>query len=79
MVETIGRGMAWLDTGTPGSLLKAANFVEVIEHRQGMKIACVEEVAWRMGYIEDKQVRKLAESIGKSDYGQYLLNILDGR
>jgi len=79
MVETMGRGMAWLDTGTPGSLLKAANFVEVIEHRQGMKIACVEEVAWRMGYIDDKQVRKLAENLGKSDYGQYLLNILDGR
>lgn len=79
MVETMGRGMAWLDTGTPGSLLKAANFVEVIEHRQGMKIACVEEVAWRMGYIDDKQVRKLAENLGKSDYGQYLLNIIDGR
>ncbi len=78
-VEIMGRGMAWLDTGTPGSLLKAANFVEVIEQRQGMKIACVEEVAWRMGFIDDSQLEILAGSFGENEYGKYLRRILEER
>jgi glucose-1-phosphate thymidylyltransferase len=71
-VELLGRGVAWLDTGTHGSLLDAANFVRTVEERQGLKIAAVEEVAWRMGYIDDEQLRRLGDAHGPSDYGRYL-------
>jgi glucose-1-phosphate thymidylyltransferase len=76
-VEILGRGFAWLDTGTHESLLEAGNFIETIEKRQGLKVACLEEVALRMGYISADQVRLLAEPLRKSGYGQYLLQILD--
>jgi glucose-1-phosphate thymidylyltransferase len=75
-VELLGRGAAWLDTGTHESLLQASQFVEVVEARQGLKISCVEEIAWRMGFIEDSQLRALAEPLAKSGYGQYLLDLL---
>lgn len=75
-VELLGRGAAWLDTGTHEALLQAHNFVEVIESRQGLKIACLEEVAWRMGYIDADQVRRLAEPLTKSGYGDYLIALL---
>ena len=76
-VEIIGRGFAWLDTGTHESLLDAGNFIETIEKRQGLKVACLEEVALRMGYISADQARRLAEPLCKNGYGQYLLRILD--
>ncbi|MDT8899718.1 glucose-1-phosphate thymidylyltransferase RfbA [Anaeroselena agilis] len=75
-VERLGRGFAWLDTGTHSSLLQAANFIETIEQRQGVKIACPEEVAYRMGYITAAQLAKLAASHPNSDYKNYLLNIV---
>ncbi|TAU83000.1 glucose-1-phosphate thymidylyltransferase RfbA [Rhizobium leguminosarum] len=74
-VELMGRGYAWLDTGTPDSLLDAAGFVSTLEKRQGFKIACPEEVAWRMGYISLDDLAKLAEKLGKSAYGQYLTKL----
>jgi glucose-1-phosphate thymidylyltransferase len=76
-VELLGRGTAWLDTGTHNSLLDAANFIKVVEDRQGLKIACLEEIAFRMGYIDAKQLARLAEPLRKNGYGQYLLQILD--
>ncbi|MEJ2034357.1 MAG: glucose-1-phosphate thymidylyltransferase RfbA [Deltaproteobacteria bacterium] len=75
-VELLGRGIAWLDTGTHTSLLDAANFIKVMEERQGLKIACLEEIAYRMGYIDSKQVAALAEPLKKNGYGQYLLRML---
>ncbi|MDH4321466.1 MAG: glucose-1-phosphate thymidylyltransferase RfbA [Desulfobulbaceae bacterium] len=75
-VELLGRGMAWLDTGTHASLLDAANFIKVMEDRQGLKIACLEEIAYRRGYIDAGQVARLAEPLGKNGYGQYLLRML---
>jgi glucose-1-phosphate thymidylyltransferase len=75
-VQPIGRGYAWLDTGTPDSLLDAAEFVRVLEKRQGFKIACPEEIAWRMGYIDEVQMTRLAEGLSKSDYGKYLYKCL---
>jgi glucose-1-phosphate thymidylyltransferase len=78
-VEILGRGVAWLDTGTHESLLQASNFIQAIEERQGLKIACVEEVAWQMGFITADDVRRLAEPIRKSDYGSYLLRLVDDR
>ncbi len=76
-VELFGRGTAWLDTGTHDALLEAATFVSVIEARQGWKVACVEEIAWRMNFIDDGQLRKLAEPLQKNPYGQYLLDLLE--
>lgn len=78
-VELMGRGMAWLDTGTHESLLEAAQFIETIEKRQGLKIACLEEIAYRKGYISKEQLQKLAEPLKKNGYGQYLLSILKER
>jgi len=75
-VEKLGRGFAWLDTGTHESLLEASGYVETIEKRQGLKIACVEEIAFRLGYINAGQVQKIAQPMQKNGYGQYLLEML---
>ena len=75
-VERFGRGFAWLDTGTHESLLQASQFVQTIEDRQGLMLACVEEIAWRMGYIDDAQVERVAMPMRKNSYGQYLLGLL---
>ena len=75
-LERLGRGSAWLDTGTHGSLLDAGNFVRIVEERQGLKIACVEEVAYRMKFIDAEQLARLAEPLRKSGYGEYLLRVV---
>ena len=75
-VQTLGRGTAWLDTGTFKSLMQASQFVEVIESRQGRKIGCIEEAAYKMGFIDDNQLRELAQPLLKSGYGNYLLSLL---
>lgn len=75
-VKQLGRGFAWLDTGTPESLLQAAMFVETIEQRQGLKIACIEEVAYRMGFIDEHQLRKLASPTISNNYSKYILSLL---
>ncbi len=74
-VEIMGRGTAWLDTGTHDSMLQAANFVQTVEARQGLKVSCPEEIAWRMNYIDKKQLIHLAESLNKSGYGSYLRSV----
>jgi glucose-1-phosphate thymidylyltransferase len=78
-VQVLGRGVAWLDTGTHTSLLAAANFVETIEARQGLKVCCPEEIAFRQGFIDEQQLRGLARALGKSGYGEYLERILSER
>jgi len=75
-VQLLGRGFAWLDTGTHNSLMEAGQFIETIEKRQGLKVACLEEIAFRMEYIDGDQVKKLAEPLKKNAYGQYLLNLV---
>ncbi|MFM7264603.1 MAG: glucose-1-phosphate thymidylyltransferase RfbA [Cyanobium sp.] len=75
-VELMGRGMAWLDTGTPDSLHEAASYIRTLEHRQGLKVGCPEEVAWRMGWIDAGQLERLAQPLRKSGYGTYLLQLL---
>ena len=78
-VEVMGRGTAWLDTGTHESLLEASHFIETIERRQGLKIACPEEIAYRMGYIDGEQLEQLAQPMRNNAYGQYLLEVLRDR
>ena len=75
-VEKMRRGFAWLDTGTHETLLSAASFVQTIQARQGLKISCVEEIAYRMGYIDAEQVERLAQPLMKNEYGQYLMRII---
>jgi len=76
-IKLLGRGFAWLDTGTPESLLQAANFMETMESRQGLKASCIEEIAFRRGFIDKTQLEKLIEPLKKSQYGQYLLKVLN--
>jgi glucose-1-phosphate thymidylyltransferase len=76
-VERMGRGIAWLDTGTHEALLQASTFIQVIEERQGLKVACLEEIAFILGYITVTQLRALAEPMRKNEYGQYLLRLAD--
>jgi glucose-1-phosphate thymidylyltransferase len=78
-VKLLGRGMAWLDTGTHQSMLQASNFVESIEERQGLKVACLEEIAFRKGYISKEQLEELAKPLLKNQYGQYLIKIMNER
>lgn len=76
-IKLLGRGFAWLDTGTPQSLLQASNFMETLEERQGLKASCIEEIAYRRGFINKKQLEKLIEPLSKSQYGQYLFRVLN--
>ena len=72
----LGRGFAWLDTGTPAGMLNASNFVATVQERQGFYIACIEEIAWRQGFIDDKKLEEIGNELKKVKYGQYLLNLL---
>ena len=76
-VQTLGRGFAWLDTGTHDSLSEASTFIEVIEKRQGLKVACLEAIAFRKGWISEEKLRELAKPMLKNQYGQYLLKVID--
>ena len=78
-VELLGRGMAWLDTGSPQGLLKAAEFVEAVESRQGFYVSCIEEIAWRRGFITTEQLRALGEELKMTDYGRYILQLAEER
>jgi len=75
-VQPMGRGIAWLDTGTYDSLLSSSQFVQTLEERQGLKVACIEEIAFSKGYIDSAQLTKLAHAAGKCEYGQYLLRVV---
>ena len=77
-MEKLGRGVAWLDTGTHETLMQAANFIATIENRQGLKVACLEEIAYRMGYIDAARLAALAAPLMQNSYGHYLMNILAG-
>jgi len=77
-VEVMGRGFAWLDTGTMDSLVEASQFVQIMEHRQGTRISCIEEIAFRQGFIDSSQLRRLGQRCGKSEYGAYLIKVADG-
>ena len=77
-VETLGRGFAWLDTGNPDMLLKAANFVEAIEKREGLYVSCIEEIAYKRGFIDREQLLKLAEPLKKTSYGKYMIDVAEG-
>jgi len=79
LVQTLQRGFAWLDTGTHDSLSEASTFIEVIEKRQGLKVACLEEIAYKQGWISREQLRRLAEPMAKNDYGRYLLRLSEGQ
>jgi glucose-1-phosphate thymidylyltransferase len=76
-LEALGRGIAWLDTGTHESLLDAANFIEVLENRQGLKISCIEEIAYQKGWISDAQLESIAISLRQNSYGKYLMSLLN--
>jgi len=76
-VILLGRGMAWLDTGTPGGMLKAAEYVETIQSRQGFYIACLEEIAWRRGFIDREQFKALGDNLKMTEYGQYILSLAE--
>jgi glucose-1-phosphate thymidylyltransferase len=76
-VEIMGRGYAWLDTGTQDSLLEAASFIATLQKRQGLMVACPEEIAWRNGYIDTEQVLRLAHPLAKTNYGRYLINLVE--
>lgn len=77
-VEKLGRGIAWLDAGTHEALLQASNFIHTIEERQGLQVACIEEIAWRMGYITTADIRRIAQPMSKNGYGQYLMRLVEG-
>ncbi|CCP07691.1 glucose-1-phosphate thymidylyltransferase [Erwinia amylovora MR1] len=77
-VELLGRGFAWLDTGTHDSLIEASQFIHTIEKRQGLKVACLEEIAFRKGWITKSQLTDLAKSLEKTDYGKYLYSVISG-
>ena len=79
LLQRFGRGFAWLDTGTHDSLAEASTFIEVLEKRQGLKIACLEEIAWNNGWITDEHLKRIAEPMKKNQYGQYLLQLIDTR
>ena len=76
-VALMGRGMAWLDTGTPEGMLKAAEFVEAVQSRQGFYIACLEEIAWRRGFIDDQQLEEIGRGLQMTDYGKYILSLIE--
>lgn len=78
-VQLLGRGMAWLDTGTPDGMLKAAQFVETVQDRQGFYVSCIEEIAWRRGFINTEQLLALGRELDKTDYGQYLISLAEGK
>ena len=75
-VVLLGRGLAWLDTGTPRGLLQASDFVSIVQERQGLYIACIEEIAWRNGWISDEELKQLGNQLKKTDYGKYILKLL---
>jgi glucose-1-phosphate thymidylyltransferase len=78
-LQVMGRGFAWLDTGTQESLFDASRFIEVIETRQGVQVACLEEIAWRKGWISDDDLLRLAEPMRKNAYGQYMINLVKSK
>ena len=77
-VELLGRGMVWLDTGTPKGMYKAGGFVKTVQEMQGFYISCIEEIAWRRGFIDDKKLKTLGEELKQTEYGQYILSLIEG-